>query len=248
MAWAERSRLRTEELAGMQKAVEILTSEEASATFQKSHETFFLQLSNVEENENSHSSASLLKRARRTVFENLKAMAQKTSSMRVASLAAMVRSTEIPDGGAMDAFKPVIEAIDKMIGELRAEEQEDIEHRDWCESKENKLKNQKEDLDYKVGQTEGAIERLEAVEEQIDKDIESTEADITETEEAMAEALATRNDETKEFRDALKEDTDAAALIAGAIEALTAFYTNNKIPLALMQKQPEYTVDPDKAP
>merc|ERR1719473_2359658 len=66
LAWAERSRLRTEEMAGMQKAVEILTSEEASATFQKSHETFFLQFSTVEDN--SHSSASVMKRARRTVF------------------------------------------------------------------------------------------------------------------------------------------------------------------------------------
>merc|ERR1719409_1367518 len=182
MAWAERSRLRTEELAGMQKAVEILTSEEASATFQKSHETFFLQLSNVEENENSHSSASLLKRARRTVFENLKAMAQKSKSLRIASLAAMVRTAEIPDGGAMDAFKPVIEAIDKMIGELRVEEQEDIEHRDFCESKENKINNQKDDLDYKIGQTEGLIERLESVEKGLAKDIEGVDAEILETE------------------------------------------------------------------
>merc|ERR1719214_127352 len=69
-----------------------------------------------------------------------------------------------------------------------------------------------------------------------------------ETEEAMAEALATRNEETEEFRAALKEDADAAALIAGAIEALTAFYMNNKLPLGLLQKQPEYSTDPDVAP
>merc|ERR1719387_1178423 len=249
LAWAERSRLRTEELAGMQKAVEILTSEEASATFQKSHETFFLQLGNNVENHEDTSALAKAKRARRKVFESLKAMATKSHSLRLASLAAMVRTAEIPDGGAMDAFAPVIEAIDKMIAELRVEEQEDIEHRDWCENKENKLNNQKDDLDYKIGQSEGLIERLEAVEEQIDKDIESTEADILETEEAMAEALATRNEETEEFRAALKEDADAAALIAGAIEALTAFYTNNKLPLALLgKKAPEYSTDPDVAP
>merc|ERR1719267_102350 len=34
-AWAERSRLRTEELAGINKAVEILTSDDAQATFGK---------------------------------------------------------------------------------------------------------------------------------------------------------------------------------------------------------------------
>jgi hypothetical protein len=66
----------------------------------------------------------------------------------------------------------------------------------------------------------------------------------------MAEALANRNQESQDFKDALKDDTDAVALLAQAIEALTAFYNNNKIPLALAQKkkEPEYTVDPDKAP
>merc|ERR1719326_1542421 len=43
---------------------------------------------------------------------------------------------------------------------------------------------------------------------------------------------------------------DAVGLIASAIDALTSFYKNNKLPLGLVQKKqdPEYTVDPDKAP
>merc|ERR1719321_1821659 len=38
--WAERSRLRTEELTGIQKGIEILTSPEARATFSSSSTTF----------------------------------------------------------------------------------------------------------------------------------------------------------------------------------------------------------------
>merc|ERR1719389_989089 len=44
---------------------------------------------------------------------------------------------------------------------------------------------------------------------------------------------------------------DAVALLASAIDAMTAFYKNNKLPLGLLAKkgkQPEYSVDPDKAP
>merc|ERR1719326_261066 len=43
---------------------------------------------------------------------------------------------------------------------------------------------------------------------------------------------------------------DAVGLIASAIDALTSFYKNNKLPLGLVQKKedPEYAVDPDKAP
>merc|ERR1719298_223112 len=64
----------------------------------------------------------------------------------------------------------------------------------------------------------------------------------------MNEMLAERNKEVEDFKKALKDDTDAVALLQKAIESLTAFYSNNKIPLELAQKEPEYTVDEDKMP
>merc|ERR1719316_564104 len=69
----------------------------------------------------------------------------------------------------------------------------------------------------------------------------------------MAEALSNRNSENEDFKAALKDDIDAVALIASAIDAMTAFYKNNKLPLGLLAKKthkddPEYSVDPDKAP
>merc|ERR1719194_152489 len=43
---------------------------------------------------------------------------------------------------------------------------------------------------------------------------------------------------------------DAVALLASAVDAMTSFYKNNKLPLGLLAKKedPEYSVDPDKAP
>merc|ERR1719191_340287 len=59
--------------------------------------------------------------------------------------------------------------------------------------------------------------------------------------------------ENEDFKAALKDDIDAVALLASAIDAMTAFYKNNKLPLGLLAKkahgkQPEYSVDPDAAP
>merc|ERR1719375_1797410 len=67
----------------------------------------------------------------------------------------------------------------------------------------------------------------------------------------MKEMLDERNSENKAFVKALDEDLKAKALLEKALEALSAFYTQNKIPLELVQKkakQPEYSVDSDKAP
>merc|ERR1719199_2258409 len=68
----------------------------------------------------------------------------------------------------------------------------------------------------------------------------------------MAEALSTRNSENEDFKAALKDDMDAVALLASAVDAMTSFYKNNKLPLGLLAKKakedPEYSVDADKAP
>merc|ERR550537_515030 len=64
----------------------------------------------------------------------------------------------------------------------------------------------------------------------------------------MAEMLAARNKENADFKANLKDDVDAVALLESAIAAITKFYTDNKIPLELVQREPEYTVDEDKAP
>merc|ERR1719449_478165 len=140
-----------------------------------------------------------------------------------------------------------------MIAELRAEEQDDIDLRDYCQDAENKVENEIEDLQHKATNIQGLIDRLNAKKKEIQADIKQTESDIAATEDAMAEALSTRNSENEDFKAALKDDIDAVALIASAIDALTAFYKNNKLPLGLLAKKshkddPEYSVDPDKAP
>merc|ERR1719449_237140 len=140
-----------------------------------------------------------------------------------------------------------------MIAELRAEEQDDIDLRDYCQDAENKVENEIEDLQHKATNIQGLIDRLNAKKKEIQADIKQTESDIAATEDAMAEALSTRNSENEDFKAALKDDMDAVAPLASAVNAMTSFYTNNKLPLGLLAKKshkddPEYSVDPDKAP
>lgn len=253
-AWAERSRLRTEELAGINKAVEILTSDEAAATFSRAT-SMLLQSSPM---------STPAETRKHAAFGAIKAIARKHHSLRLAALAAFVQtSTE-------GHFNAVISTIDKQLGDLRAEEQDDIDLRDYCKAEEDKTANEIEDLQHKMTNIQGSIDRLNAKKKELQADIVSTEGDITDTENAMAEALSTRNSEHEDFKAALKDDMDAVALLAQAIDALTAFSKNNKLPLGLVEKkhkkhrshshshshyhakkhmkQPEYSVDEDKAP
>jgi len=234
--WAERSRLRTEELAGINKAIEILTSDEAQATFGRAT-SMLLQSSQT------HKTGSP---AKVKAYQALKTVAKKHHSLRMAAMAAMVQTA------TEGHFDVVIGSVDKMIAELRAEEQDDIDLRDYCQDAENKVENEIEDLQHKATNIQGLIDRLNAKKKEIQADIKQTESDIAATEDAMAEALSTRNSENEDFKAALKDDMDAVALLASAVDAMTSFYKNNKLPLGLLAKKgkedPEYAVDPDKAP
>merc|ERR1719478_2085793 len=183
---------------------------------------------------------------KQAAFEALKNLGRRHQSIRLAALAALVQtSTE-------GHFDVVINTVDKQLAELRQEELDDIDLRDYCKGEEDKTANEVEDLEHKMKNLQGLIDRLNAKKKDLNADIVKTEGDITDTENAMAEALSMRSQENEDFKTALKDDMDAVALLASAIDALTSFYKNNKLPLGLVQKHgkedPEYAVDPDKAP
>ena len=115
--WAERTRLRTEELQGMRKAIDILTSQSAQKTFVNATTTL-LQVSSVGAHHRGQE-------ARTNAISRLQSIVQKYHSLRLAKVAVTLQT-----GGHFDK---VIVAIDQMMGVLRKEEQDDIAHRDRCQ-------------------------------------------------------------------------------------------------------------------
>merc|ERR1719443_1110107 len=183
--------------------------------------------------------------AKKAAFATLKTMAGKGHSIRLAALAAKVHMA------TKGHFDLVITQVDKLIEELREEQQTDIDLRDHCQEEENKVANQIDDRTREMRLTTELIERLNAQKQTIQEDIKQSQDDIKETEDTMAEALSSRNAENEDFKAALKDDLDQVALIASAIDALSEFYKANKLPMGALlelKKQPEYSEDPDKMP
>jgi hypothetical protein len=234
--WSVRTRLRTEELNGMQVAIKILSSPEAQKTFE-SATTTFVQLASVHRHKHTESSGD-----RSKAYSMLKKLATQVSSSKVAKIA-----VEVKAGGHFDK---VIAMVDTMIALLRKEEQADIEQRDRCQRSENANKNEMADLDHEIEKTEASLERMENKKKEIEEEIAKLESDINGTNEDMAELLEFRNGEVAEFRQAMKDDSDAIGLLKQAIVALEKYYKENNLPIPelLQREDPEYTHDPDKAP
>merc|ERR1719217_768413 len=178
--WNERVRARTEELAGINKALEILTGDDAKALFNKAikpgKETF-LQISTDSQPQTK-------------AYKTLKEHATKAKSLRLAAIAATLRT-----GGHFDA---VIAEIDKMMATLKEEEKGDIEQRDWC--KEETFKNEQEAsrYEYKIERTDAKIMKLTSKLEELEGTLQATIASI----------LATKDD-IKAMEDARKKQRAA---------------------------------------
>merc|ERR1719331_2516031 len=125
--WTLRQKLREEELAGVKKALEFLSSDEARDLFAKSikpgvEAASFLQVA-AEDSQTFGLKA----------YNMLKARATKTKSFRLAALAVRVRTAKVGH------FDKVIKAIDLMMGTLNDEGQADIAKRNQCKDQYQKV-------------------------------------------------------------------------------------------------------------
>jgi predicted nucleic acid-binding Zn-ribbon protein len=233
--WTLRQKLREAELAGVKKALEFLSSDEARDLFAKSikpgvEAASFIQI----EADNAQVVAA-------KAYDMLKAQATKSKSLRLAALAVQARTAKF---GHFDA---VIKAIDEMVGTLKDEAADDLAKKTQCEDEYQKIALAVQDLDWKIKNNEAKIDKLEGLIDMRRKERQETIQQMKETDEYMKKITADRKEEHDEFLLAKKDDQDAVELLNKAKDALTAFYKKNGIKV-LMQAEPAFEVSEDQAP
>jgi len=232
--WVVRKEMREQEIEGIEKALEILTSDDARDLFAKSikpgKETFFLQLDS-----DDTMSASV-----RNAYMLLKHQAAKSKSLRLAQLAVSIRSSK------SGHFDNVMAEIEEVVQMLKQEGQDDIEKRDECKSKYQSIESTVRDLTWKVSVNDKNIDKLEKLialrEEEKAKTIEEIE-DVTAQMEGMEKQ---RKEENDEYNVAKTDDKAAIELLQRAKDVLSKYYKENKI--EMLQAGPDFAVSQDQAP
>merc|ERR1719198_2598452 len=242
--WSTRCRIRTSEILGINKALEILDSPEAQKTFQAAATTFL----QVSARSNSHAVSHSASRSsdpfqnvdRNDAYSHLRALATKHNSLMLGQIAAALKT-----GGHFDK---VIAMIDEMVKLLEKEGMDDIEHRDRCESGTTKNKQDAEDVASAIAKAKEEKEILEDKATNLWQDINALESEIEETKKAMEDRLDLRNQEVKEFKQALKDDAAAVKLLSAAMAAMSSFKGGFLQKGRREPEGPEYTIDENKAP
>lgn len=233
--WDERHRLRAEELSGIAEALKILDNEDARKLFDTSIKAGFEGTSFVQ----------LSKEPSTRAYQALQSAANRTHSLRLASLAAKVKKH--------GHFDVVIKAVDEMIAELAVEEKDDAATRDECKDKTHKKKERKAVLVHKIERNVAKITKLNTKLGKINTTIEDTTAARTQAKADLKEITQLRADDHGAFLQAKSDDESAIELLANAIGKLSSYADSNAIDTGKLEEarflqEPEFEVSADQAP
>jgi len=254
--WKTRADLRAEELEGIAKALEILSSDDARALFGSAIKAG--KETNTEAKYDSGavdiSPASFLQLSRSSApnvlaYEKIKKQARKAHSVRLAALAVQVHEAKV---GHFDA---VIKAIDEMMVTLKEEDAADIAKKDQCNEEYTKTASKIANITWLIQKNVAKIDKLEALIEKRTQEKEETIVAIAETQAEIERMTAQRHEEHEEFQHAKAEDEAALQLLLEARDVLSAYYKNNSIAMGpvqgsvkFLQGEPEFEISEDQAP
>merc|ERR1719182_974122 len=193
------------EIAAVTDTIKILNSDESFEAFDKMQAPVFFQ---------SASSSSMKERRQQAVIA-LQRAARVAGSAQIARLAASAQ---------LDAFTEVKALIDKMVAELKTQQADEVDKRDWCIDELNKNKREttaaydkKESLETQMADLTKNIEKLT-------KDIDASKAAVKEMMNQMKRASETREAENADFQTTVSDHRVMSMILTKAIDRMKQVY------------------------
>jgi len=255
--WVERSDLRQQEVEGVGKAIEILSTDEARELFASSIKEG--KEVKADDSYDTGTITSLLQKSAdnsaegsAAAYHMLRDAAKHTRSLRLAALAVRVQGTKAGH------FDEVIAAIDAMIKTLKEEDLADIAKRDQCKEENKKIASVIGEVTWLIQKNEAKIDKLLKTIEELEAEKAKTIEEIAATEKHMKDITKQREEENAEFLKSKEDDQKVIKLLAKARAVLVKYYQKNDVDigpiqagakdLAFEQEDPEFAISEDQAP
>mmetsp|Transcript_51368 Transcript_51368/g.112046 ORF Transcript_51368/g.112046 Transcript_51368/m.112046 type:complete len:732 (+) Transcript_51368:88-2283(+) len=231
--WKDRQVLRAGELAAISKAIEILSNDDARDLMKKSfasHDASFMQVA----------MSSMVQQTRSRAVAALKNAAAQTSDARLSTIAARLAAT-----GHMDE---VIEAINKMLKTLEAEEESDREKKETCEADRAKDTKDAQVFSRTYDENHDEMVRLTGENADLTQQVEEKTAAIKAIIEELAQAKKIREEENAEYLTCKADDEEASKTVLKAKGVLENFYKENDLVFMQAKKAPFTSTAGDAPP
>merc|ERR1719486_450474 len=230
--WAQRSKTRAMETEAVSEALKIITSDDSMDLLRNTVKFFQVNSESQMRQRRSRAIASLRSAAQRPAFEADDLLAawhgragqgQKVSMLGAAGGPRMQLSTLAVTVG-LDSFTKIKEAMDKMVAELKQQQEEEVKFKTYCgkefdlnEKATYEKTEQKEDLEALIAKLGKQIKKLK-------EEIATANTEIADTETAILKASQVREGENAEYQTVVADQRATQDILTKALGKLKEFY------------------------
>merc|ERR1719310_1586958 len=207
--WAERCKMRQEEILALADTIKILNDDDALELFKKTlpGASSLLQLQVNHKN---------IKAQVLSMVQTLKAN-NKGDRRRLDLIMLALHGKKV-------GFDKVLKLIDDMVALLKTEQQDDEDKKEYCEMQFDQADDKKKALERTEGKLTAAIEDAKETIATLAEEIKALGEGITELDKSVAEATANRKEENSDFKTLYASDAAAKELLEFAKNRLNKFY------------------------
>merc|ERR1719263_466257 len=124
----------------------------------------------------------------------------------------------------LDGFGKVKEAMDKMVADLKKEQQEEVELKQFCEKEFNQNEKETYENNEQKDDLEEKMDELEALIKKLDEEISDAKNQIEETEIGVKKASQTREEQNVEYQATVSDQRATQTILTKALDKLKSFY------------------------
>merc|ERR1719253_1296094 len=220
--YAERTKMRNEELSGVSDAIAILNDDENRDLFSSTFS--FVQAPSAPER-----AAAVLRKA-----------GIQTKNTALVALSSTVKTTR-------SAFKKVKAAIDEMVTALKTEQQDEVDQQRFCESELSSNQKGQDEANTNVKDLEVNLADMAATVDTLKKEIAVLENEVAETNTAIKRASEDRAAENAEFQQTVADQRATQMVLAKVLARLREVYQKAALvqkSKALLQQEPGAAAPP----
>jgi len=138
--------------------------------------------------------------------------------------------------GKKIGFEKVIGMIDDLVAELKKEQQDDNDKKEYCDAQFDQADDKKKALEKTVSDLETAITEAKEGIQTTKEEIDALEDGIRALDKSVAEATEQRKEENEDYKTLMQQNAAAKELIGFAKNRMNKFYNPKLYKAALIQK------------
>jgi len=218
--WAEKCKVRAEEVKAISEAISILNDDDALDVFKKARGASFVQ-EQLGFLQKSNNLASKAQKAQAIIA----AAAGKANNAQMNVLLYTLNShLKLASKGKSRGLESVIKMIDDMVVLLGKDQSDDDKSKTFCEDELEKTTDEQTAATEKKAQVEAEISEATDAVAALADEIATLEQDIKDLDKLVAQATETRKEEHEDFTEATQLNEAAVGLVEKAKNRLQKFY------------------------